>query len=168
MQCCALVLAAYRKQQTPQLWMEGTGEGCGFFCSPKLPYLRTMSQQFCRRLKDHILYRFLETLQTGYSPFLNSKCCLCTCFIELLSIFLVPNYLPFNDFVGGCSFFITRVLHTAEAVYEVCFQLLVYGFKLIFSLKNWAHLKNERVLLYFYETRLPFEPELVFIFKKKL
>ena len=105
--CCALVLAAYRKQQTLQLWMKGTGEGCRFFCSPKLPYLRTMSQQFCRRLKDHILYRFLETLQTGYSPFLNSKCCLCTCFIELLSIFLVPNYLPFNDFVGGCSFFMS-------------------------------------------------------------
>ena len=50
MQCCALVLATYRKQQTPQLWMEGTGEGCGFFCSQKSPYLSTMSQQFCRRL----------------------------------------------------------------------------------------------------------------------
>ena len=30
--------------------MEGTGEGCGFLCSLKLPYLSTMSQQFCRRL----------------------------------------------------------------------------------------------------------------------
>ena len=26
------------------------GEGCGFFCSLKLPYMSTMSQQFCRRL----------------------------------------------------------------------------------------------------------------------
>ena len=34
MQCCAAVQATYRKQQTPQLWMEGTGEGCGFFSSP--------------------------------------------------------------------------------------------------------------------------------------
>ena len=25
--------------------MEGTGEGCGFFCSPQSPYLGTMSQQ---------------------------------------------------------------------------------------------------------------------------
>ena len=50
MQCCAHVRATYRKQQTPQLWMEGTGEGRGFFCSPKLPYLSTMSQQFCLRL----------------------------------------------------------------------------------------------------------------------
>ena len=31
--------------------MEGTGEGCGFFYSPKLPYLSTLSQQFCRRLQ---------------------------------------------------------------------------------------------------------------------
>ena len=30
--------------------MEGSGEGCGFFSSLKLPYLSTMSQQFCRRL----------------------------------------------------------------------------------------------------------------------
>ena len=28
MQCCANVWATYRKQQTPQLWMEESGEGC--------------------------------------------------------------------------------------------------------------------------------------------
>ena len=28
----------FKKKQTPQLWMEGTGERCGFFCSLKLPY----------------------------------------------------------------------------------------------------------------------------------
>ena len=42
-----------RKYSFPPLsppCMEGTGEGCGFLCSPKLPYLSTMSQQFCRRL----------------------------------------------------------------------------------------------------------------------
>ena len=49
-QCCADVRATYRKQQTPQLWMEWGGEGCGLFCSLKLPYLSTMSQQLCRRL----------------------------------------------------------------------------------------------------------------------
>ena len=32
MQCCAAVQAAYRKQETPQLQMEGMGEGCGLFC----------------------------------------------------------------------------------------------------------------------------------------
>ena len=51
-QCCATVRATFRKQQTPQLWMEGTGEGCGFFCSLKLPYLSTISQQFCCRLSE--------------------------------------------------------------------------------------------------------------------
>ena len=30
--------------------MEGTGEGCRFFCSQKLPYLGAMSQQFCHQL----------------------------------------------------------------------------------------------------------------------
>ena len=45
MQYCATVWATctYRTQQTPQLWMDRTGEGCRFFCSLKLPYLRTMS-----------------------------------------------------------------------------------------------------------------------------
>ena len=52
MQCCADVQATYRKQQTPQLWMEGTGEGCRFFCSLKLPYFSWMSQQFCWRLSE--------------------------------------------------------------------------------------------------------------------
>ena len=46
-QYCAHVLAINRKQQTSQLWLEWTGEGCRFFCSRKLPYLSTMSQQFC-------------------------------------------------------------------------------------------------------------------------
>ena len=50
MQCCADVRAPYRKQQTSQLWMEGTGEGCGFSCSLTLPYLSTMSRQFWRWL----------------------------------------------------------------------------------------------------------------------
>ena len=50
MQCFAAVQAASKKQQTPQLWLEGSGEGCGFFSSLKLPYLSTMSQQFCHRL----------------------------------------------------------------------------------------------------------------------
>ena len=42
MQCCADVQATYGKQQAPQLWMEGTGEWCGFFCSLKLPHLSTI------------------------------------------------------------------------------------------------------------------------------
>ena len=67
-QCCATVRATFRKQETSQLWMEGTGEGCGFLCSLKLPYLSTMSQQFCRRLwvcqKNTICH--LEGIWNGY------------------------------------------------------------------------------------------------------
>ena len=51
MQCCAAVQATYRKQQTSQLRMEGTEEECGYFCSLKLPYLRTIFQLFCGQLK---------------------------------------------------------------------------------------------------------------------
>ena len=50
MQCCAAVRATFRKQQTLHLCMEGRREGCGFFCSLRLPYLCTMPQQFCRRM----------------------------------------------------------------------------------------------------------------------
>ena len=32
--------------------MEGTGEGRGFFCSSKLPYLSTMSQQILSLIVD--------------------------------------------------------------------------------------------------------------------
>ena len=35
----------------PNFEWRGQGGG-GFFCSPKLPYLSTMSQQFCRRLSE--------------------------------------------------------------------------------------------------------------------
>ena len=37
MQCCATVRATFRKQETSQLWMEGTGEGCGFLCFRSYP-----------------------------------------------------------------------------------------------------------------------------------
>ena len=50
------------------------------------------------------IVRFFETPRTGYSPFLNLKCCFCTCSIELPFIFLFPYYLPFNNF-AVCSLF---------------------------------------------------------------
>ena len=46
MQCCVTVRATIRKQQTPQLWMEGTGKECKFLCSLKLPYLNFVAN--CR------------------------------------------------------------------------------------------------------------------------
>ena len=49
-QCFATVWALCRKQLTPQLWMEGRGEGCGLFCFQKLPHLKTVSQWLCCQL----------------------------------------------------------------------------------------------------------------------
>ena len=46
------IVATYRIQQTPQLWTEGTGGGCGFFCSLKLPYL---SQSLDNCIADFML-----------------------------------------------------------------------------------------------------------------
>ena len=51
MQCSATVRATYRKQQSLAALNGGEWEGIELFCSPKLPHLRTVSSQFCRRLK---------------------------------------------------------------------------------------------------------------------
>ena len=53
MQCCADVRATYRKQQTSQLWTEGTGNRRGFFCSLKLPHLS------CHRLSESQEWRYI-------------------------------------------------------------------------------------------------------------
>ena len=50
MQCCATVRATFRNKKHPNFEWRGQGRGRGFLCSLKLPYLSTMSQQFCRRL----------------------------------------------------------------------------------------------------------------------
>ena len=57
--------ATYRKQQTPQLWMEGRGKSCGIFCSLKLPCLSTMSQHFWAdcRFDNRPLIQILQLLQ---------------------------------------------------------------------------------------------------------
>ena len=51
MQCSAAVRAACRKQQSLAASNGGEWKGIGLFCSPKLPHLRTVSSQFCCRLK---------------------------------------------------------------------------------------------------------------------
>ena len=80
--------------------------------------------------------------------------------IELLFIFSfitchsrILQCLEFNNFCSFavcCSFPITCAWNTAEyrlnEIYCVRFQLFVYGF--IFSLKEWAYRKYERVLLH--------------------
>ena len=65
MQCCATVRATFRKQETSQLWMEGTGEGCGFLCFWSYPiWVQCLNNFFadCRFkysgfLKQEIVWR---------------------------------------------------------------------------------------------------------------
>ena len=46
--------------------MERRREGCGFFCSLKVPYLRTMSQKFCHRLYSLVIdLSFLDDHDLG-------------------------------------------------------------------------------------------------------
>ena len=62
--------------------MEGTGEGCGFFCSPKSPYLSTMSQQFvadCSLLKNYFSF-FIQDFWSS------------------------PSFLAFKSFISPRSF----------------------------------------------------------------
>ena len=76
MQCCTAVQATYTKQQTPQHWMEGTGEGCGFFCFLKLSYLSIMSQQFCCFILEGVLtlWRVLKKPWRTANGVKNSRC----------------------------------------------------------------------------------------------
>ena len=50
-----------KKQQTPQLWMEEGGEGCGLLCSPKLPQ-RSKGLQHCFNMVSNG-YNIAPTLQ---------------------------------------------------------------------------------------------------------
>ena len=63
MQCCATVRATFRKQETSQLWMEGTGEGCGFLCFRSYPI---WVQQFFSTIMSPIEVR--RTKRTAIRP----------------------------------------------------------------------------------------------------
>ena len=63
MQCCATVRATFRKQETSQLWMEGTGEGCGFLCFRSYPI---WVQQFFSTILSPIEVR--RTKRTAIRP----------------------------------------------------------------------------------------------------
>ena len=67
MQCCATVRATFRKQETSQLWMEGTGEGCGFLCFRSYPiWVQCLNNfvadcswrdpNFCRKCRNTMLF----------------------------------------------------------------------------------------------------------------
>ena len=73
----------------------------------------------------------------------------------------IIHYLPFKNFLSFAVCSVLLFFHNLCPKYSwipldfcvcVCFQLFVYGF--IFSLKKWAYLKHERVLLYSKTDRL--------------
>ena len=111
---------------------------------------------------------FLETFRRALSWIKNEVLFSHVFRIELLFVISfitchsrILQCVEFKDF---CSFAVCSVLllfHNLCPEYSwiplefcvcVCFQLFVNGF--IFSLKKWAYLKNERVLLYFKTDRL--------------
>ena len=86
----------------------------------------------------------------------------------------IIHYLPFKNFLSFAVCSVLLFFHNLCPKYSwipldfcvcVCFQLFVYGF--IFSLKKWAYLKHERVLLYSKTDRLAgfSNPSLSFSFK---
>ena len=53
-QCCDTVWATYNNtQQTPQLWMEGTGKGCGFLFSEVILFEYNVSTILLLIVADH-------------------------------------------------------------------------------------------------------------------
>ena len=119
----------------------------------------TLAQKTTTRLQ---MVRFLETFRRALSWIKTEVLFLYMFCIELLFIFSFitchSRILQCVEFKNFCSFAVCSVLlffHNLcpecswiprEFCVCICFQLFVYGF--IFSLKKWAYLKNERVLLY--------------------
>ena len=77
---------------------------------------------------------------------LKLKCFFCTCSIELLFIFV---FITWHLRILQCTaLFLSLVpwIQLKPLMNKFCFHLFVYCF--IFSLKKWAYLKYERLLLY--------------------
>ena len=71
MQCCATVRATFRKQETSQLWMEGTGEGCGFLCFRSYPiWVKCLNNFVADRRQNELRHFALNGL---FDVFLTSK-----------------------------------------------------------------------------------------------
>ena len=104
--------------------------------------------------------QILRNTSDGLLPFLELKlkCFFCTCSIELLFIFLFiacrSRILQCVEFKIFCSFAVCSVLlffHNwipPEWSLPRLFSVVCLRLYLIFSLKKWAYLKYERVLLY--------------------
>ena len=143
----------------------------------------TLAQKTTMRLQ---IVRFLETFRRALS-WIKTEVLFFSLYmfrIELLFIFSFitchSRILQCGEFKNFCSFAVYSVLlflHNLCPEYSwiplefcvcICFQLFIYDF--IFSLKKWAYLKHQRVLLYSKTERLAgFSiPSLSFFLVKKV
>ena len=105
----------------------------------------TLTQTTIVRLQ---IVRLLETLQTGYSSFLNiKKGCFCTCSIEFLFIFL---FITCHSRILQCaalfSWLVPWIQLSENAWMKFVLSWLFTALYFIFSPKRWAYQKYERVL----------------------
>ena len=99
----------------------GEGRGCGLFSSTKLPQLKTISQQFCRRLQSLPSYSAISPTLKGYGPFISIL--LATYFISIDS---KDSSLTHADSFGNIDiqFSIVRVI---SFVLNSDFQLINFS-----------------------------------------
>ena len=92
--------------------------------------------------------RIFRNTSDGLFPILELKlkCCFCTCSIELLFILVFITCHSRNLQCAALFLLLVTWMQLKPLMNKVCLHLFVYGF--IFSLKKWAYLKYERVLLY--------------------
>ena len=92
--------------------------------------------------------RIFRNTSDGLFPILELKLkyCFRTCSIELLFIFVFITCHSRNLQCAALFLLLVTWMQLKPLMNKVCLHLFVYGF--IFSLKKWAYLKYERVLLY--------------------
>ena len=146
MQCCAALRVTYRKQQTPKLWMEGTGEGCGFFCFLKLPYLSTMSQQFCRRLSESQKWPYILK-KINSSHFFTLGCKTPGGFLFAMFDIIMPileQLLEYGDFIIFSAWHFMSRLTCLDIVW--CHASRTISFSLLYGTKEQSEKDRKRNL----------------------
>ena len=110
--------------------------------------------------------RIFRNTSDGLFPILELKlkCCFCTCSIELLFILVFITCHSRNLQCAALFLLLVTWMQLKPLMNKVCLHLFVYGF--IFSLKKWAYLKYERVLLYSNDRLVGFSTPSLFIFFK--
>ena len=112
--------------------------------------------------------KIIRNTSDGLLPSLELELKRCFYIFHWIAIHFLIHYLPFRNF-AVCSSFSWLVpsikLYSSDEVFCACFQL-VYSF--LFSLKKWAYLKYERVMLYSNDRHVGFSSQNLSFFFLKL